>query len=70
MPDAGDHDVLILAIGARAIDNTSGYLITSGYNTSTGIELFAIGTTGALTSSGSAGSGTNAAVVSAIATTH
>jgi 6-phosphogluconolactonase len=58
------------SIGALAIDNTSGYLITSGYNTSTGIELFAIGTTGALTSSGSAGSGTNAAVVSAIATTH
>ena len=58
------------SVGALAIDNTGGYLITSGYNTSTGIELFAIGTTGALTSSGSAGSGTNAAVVSAIATTQ
>jgi 6-phosphogluconolactonase len=58
------------SIGALAIDNTGGYLIASGYNTSTGTELFSIGTTGALTSSGSAGTSANAAVVSAIAATH
>ena len=59
------------SIGAMAIDNTGGYLISSGYNTTTGIELSTIAsTTGALTSSGTAGSGANAAVVSAIATTH
>jgi 6-phosphogluconolactonase len=58
------------SIGALGIDNTGAYLIASGYNTSTGIELLSIGTTGALTSSGSAGTGTNAAVVSAIATTQ
>ena len=58
------------SIGALAIDNTGDYLIASGYNTSTGIELFSIGTTGALTSSGTAGSGATSSVVSAIATTH
>ena len=58
------------SIGALAFDNTGGYLITSGYNTATGIELFSVGTTGALTSSGTAGTSTNSAVVSAIATTQ
>jgi 6-phosphogluconolactonase len=58
------------SIGALAIDNTGDYLITSGYDTSKGIELFSIGTTGALTSSGTAGSGASASVVSAIATTR
>lgn len=58
------------SIGALAFDNSGDYLITSGYNTATGIELFSINSAGALTSSGSAGTGTNAAVVSAIATTQ
>ncbi len=58
------------SIGALAVDNTGDYLITSGYDTSKGIELFSIATSGALTSSGTTGSGSSASVVSAIATTH
>ena len=57
-------------IGALAFDTTGNYLITSGYNDATGIELFSIGTSGALTSSGAAASGTTASILSSIATTH
>jgi 6-phosphogluconolactonase (cycloisomerase 2 family) len=57
-------------IGALAFDQSGNYLITSGYNATTGIELFALSTTGALTSSGTAASGTTASILSAIATTH
>ena len=57
-------------IGALTFDQSGAYLIASGYNATTGIELFAIGTTGALTTSGTAASGTTASILSAIATTH
>jgi 6-phosphogluconolactonase len=57
-------------IGALAFDQSGAYLIASGYNATTGIELFALGTTGALTSSGAAASGTTPSILSAIATTH
>ena len=57
-------------IGALAFDQSGAYLIASGYNATTGIELFALGTTGALTSSGTAASGTTQSILSAIAVTH
>ena len=57
-------------VNALAIDSTKAYLIASGYNASTGIQLFAIGSAGALTSSASAGSGTTTAIPGAIAVTH
>jgi 6-phosphogluconolactonase len=57
-------------IGALAFDQSGAYLIASGYNATTGIELFALGTTGALTNSGNAASGTTQSILSAIATTH
>jgi 6-phosphogluconolactonase len=57
-------------IGALSFDQTGTYLITSGYNDATGIELYSIATSGALSSSGTAASGTNASILSAIATTH
>lgn len=57
-------------VNALAVDSTSAYLIASGYNASTGIQLFSIGTTGALTSVGTAGTGTSALIPNAIATTH
>jgi 6-phosphogluconolactonase len=57
-------------VGALTFDQSQAYLLASGYNATTGIELFAIGTTGALTTSGTAASGTTASILSAIATTH
>ena len=69
-PIAGSPFAGPTLIGALAFDQTGAYLITSGYNDTTGIELFAIGTTGALTSSGTAASGTTPSILSAIATTH
>jgi 6-phosphogluconolactonase len=57
-------------LNAMAFDSTDAYLIASGYNATTGIQLFTLGTTGALTSAGTAGTGTSALIPGAIATTH
>ena len=57
-------------VTALAFDSTMAYLIASGYEASTGIELYTIGTTGALTSAGTAASGTSTTIPGAIATTH
>jgi 6-phosphogluconolactonase len=57
-------------VDALAVDSTSAYLIASGYNASTGIQLFSIGTAGALSSVGTAGTGTSSLIPGAIATTH
>jgi hypothetical protein len=54
-------------VTALARDSTSAYLIASGYNAGSGIQLFSIGSTGALTLNGSAGSGTSTAVPGVIA---
>jgi 6-phosphogluconolactonase (cycloisomerase 2 family) len=69
-PIAGSPFTGPTLIGALAFDQSGNYLITSGYNDATGIELFSIATSGALTSSGSAASGTTASILSAIAITH
>ena len=57
-------------VDALAFDSTSAYLIASGYNASTGIELFSVGSAGALTSVATAGTGTSSLLPGAIATTH
>lgn len=57
-------------VNALGLDSTSAYVMASGYNTTSGIQLFSIGSTGGLTSSGSAGSGTNTSIPGAIAVTH
>jgi 6-phosphogluconolactonase (cycloisomerase 2 family) len=57
-------------VSALAFDSTGKYLIASGYNASSGIQLFTIGSTGALTSAASAGTGTSTLIPGAIATTH
>lgn len=53
-----------------AVDSTGAYLIAAGYDSSSGIQLYTIGSTGAITSSSSLGSGTTATVPIAIAMTH
>ena len=50
-------------VSALATNSTGVYLIAAGYKASTGIQLFTISSTGALTLDASAGSGTTAPVV-------
>jgi 6-phosphogluconolactonase (cycloisomerase 2 family) len=57
-------------VNSLAIDSTGAYLIASGYNATTGIQLFSIGTTGALSSVGTAATGTSNLIPGAIAATH
>ena len=58
------------SVSALAIDSTGKYLIASGYDATAGIELYSIGSTGALTSAATAPSGTSLNIPSVIATTH
>ncbi len=57
-------------VNALAFDSTSKYLIASGYDASAGIQLFTIGSDGALTAAAKAGSGTSNLIPGAIAATH
>ena len=57
-------------VNSLAHDSTGAYLIASGYNSSSGIQLYSIGSTGVLASIGSAGSGILPAIPGAIAATH
>jgi 6-phosphogluconolactonase len=57
-------------INAMAFDSTSAYLIASGYDSTNGIQLFTVGTAGALTQSATAASGTTTTIPGAIAATH
>jgi 6-phosphogluconolactonase len=57
-------------VNALAFDSTSAYLIASGYDSTSGIQLFTLGTAGALTQSGTAATGTSQAIPGAIAATH
>jgi 6-phosphogluconolactonase len=58
------------SVNALAIDSTGKYLIASGYNASSGIQLYTIGSTGALSSTASAGTGTSNVIPGAIAATR
>jgi len=56
-------------VSSLAINSTGAFLVAAGINTSTGLQLYSIGTTGALTSDATTGTGT-AAPVTAIGATH
>jgi 6-phosphogluconolactonase len=58
------------SVNSLAIDTTGTHLIASGYNASTGIQLFSISSTGVLTSVATAGTGTSVLIPGAIAATH
>jgi 6-phosphogluconolactonase len=66
---AGSPYTAPTSVDALAIDSTGKYVIASGYNATSGIQLYTIGSAGALTPTASAADGT-AGVPSAIAATH
>jgi 6-phosphogluconolactonase len=51
-------------------DNSGKYLLAAGYNSTSGVELYTIGTGGILTSSATAATGTSTVIPTAIATAH
>ncbi len=57
-------------VSALGRDNSGKYVLAAGYNGTSGIQLFTIGSTGALTQSGSAPSGTDLAVPTVVAMAH
>ena len=57
-------------VAALAVDNTGDYLIAVGYDANTGVRLYSITSTGALSQIAAAGSGTNAAYPALVAVTH
>ena len=60
-------------VSAIGVDKTGAYLVAAGYNSTSGIQLFSIGSAGALTpvsSSGSAGTGTTTIIPTVMALTH
>lgn len=58
------------SVSALAVDNSGKYLLAVGYNTTSGLQIFAIGTTGVLTSVATAGTGAALGVPALIAVTH
>ena len=57
-------------IAALGYDSTGDYLLGIGYSATSGTELYTIGSAGALTSSGSAASGTTLTIPAVLALTH
>ena len=57
-------------IAALGYDSTGDYLIGIGYSATSGTQIFTIGSAGALTSSGSAASGTTLTIPAVLALTH
>jgi 6-phosphogluconolactonase len=57
-------------VEAMGRDNSGSYLLTLGYSASSGLQLFTIGSNGALSLNGSAATGTATSVPSAMALTH
>ncbi len=53
-----------------AVDRTKGFLIAQGYASGSGLQVYSIGTAGALTQYGTVGTGTSTTVPSYIALTH
>jgi hypothetical protein len=58
------------AVRSLAFDKSGTYLLANGYGTSVGLEMYTIGTTGALTSASSVGTGTTTTVPAVLALTH
>jgi 6-phosphogluconolactonase len=67
---SGSPNAATTDIAAMGVDKTSAYLVTAGYNASTGVQLFSIGSTGALTSVATAATGTSTSVPTVMALTH
>jgi 6-phosphogluconolactonase (cycloisomerase 2 family) len=57
-------------VSAIGIDNTGNYMIAAGYNASTGVQLFSVGSTGSLTLITSAATGTSTAYPVVLAMSH
>ena len=57
-------------VSALGVDKTGSYLVAAGYSSSSGVQLFTIGTNGALSLKASAGSGTSTAYPAVLAMTH
>lgn len=57
-------------VSSLAIDSTGAYLVAAGYNATSGINLYAIGATGTLTSKATAATGTSTLIPTPIAMTH
>ena len=57
-------------IAAMGVDKTNTYLVTAGYNSTSGVQLFSIGSAGALTSVGTAATGTSLSIPTVMALTH
>jgi DNA-binding beta-propeller fold protein YncE len=57
-------------VTSLARDNSGDYLLAEGYSATSGIQIFGIGSTGALTSNNTAASGTSTVYPAAVATTH
>lgn len=58
------------SVSALGRDSSGGYLLAAGYSSSAGLQLFSIGTTGALTEVASVATGTTETVPNGIAFTH
>lgn len=58
------------AVSALARENSGKYLVAAGYNSSSGVQIYTIGSGGTLTAGGVAGTGTSTAVPALIAVTH
>jgi 6-phosphogluconolactonase (cycloisomerase 2 family) len=58
------------AVRSLAVDKSGTYLLANGYGTSLGLELYTIGSTGALTAASNAGTGTTTTVPAVMALTH
>lgn len=57
-------------VSALGVDKSGTYMVAAGYNGSSGVQLFRIGTDGALTAAASAGTGTSTAYPVVLAMTH
>jgi 6-phosphogluconolactonase (cycloisomerase 2 family) len=58
------------SVSALGVDKTGAYLVAAGYNSSNGVQLFAIGTDGTLSLKASAASGTSTGYPAVLAMTH
>lgn len=67
---AGSPYTAPTTVTAMGRDNSGKYIVTAGYSATSGIQMFAIGTAGALTESSSAASGTDTTIPVAVALTH
>jgi 6-phosphogluconolactonase len=58
------------SVAAIARDSTGGFVVAAGYNATSGVELYSVGTNGGLTATSSAATGTSTSIPTFIAMTH